>query len=150
MDDIALVANPPPAAIAVQVNAVSPIRQVDGRIFGVNTAIWDAQLGTAANRSLLAGMGVGSLCYPGGSSADDYDWQLDRSVVNNSFQWASPFPTFALLAAELGVQPYLTVNYGSGTPEQAAAWVAYANGSPGNTLALGTNAKGRNWQTVGY
>ena len=33
---------------------------------------------------------------------------------------------------------------------EAAAWVAYANGSPANTLALGTDAKGRNWQTVGY
>ena len=150
VDDIALIANPPPAAVAVQVNAGSVIRQVDARIFGVNTAIWDNQLGTAANRTLLAGIGVGSLRYPGGSASDDYDWQLDRSVSNNSFQWATPFPTFAVMAAGLGAQPYLTVNYGSGTPEQAAAWVAYANGSPGSTLALGTDAKGRNWQTVGY
>ena len=150
VDDIALVANAPPASVAVQVNAGSVIRQVDGRIFGVNTAIWDAQLGTTTNRALLAQIGVGSLRYPGGSSSDDYDWQLDRSVSNNSFQWASPFPTFAILAAGLNAQPYLTVNYGSGTPEQAAAWVAYANGSPASTLALGTDAKGRNWQTVGY
>ena len=150
VDDVALVANPPPAALTVQVNAGSVLRQVDGRIFGVNTAIWDGQLGSAANRALLAQIGVGSLRYPGGSASDDYDWQLNRGVSNNSFQWASPFPTFALLAAGLGAPPYLTVNYGSGTPEQAAAWVAYANGNPASTLGLGTDAKGRNWQTVGY
>ncbi len=150
VDDIALVTNPPPATVNLAVNAASVIRPVDARVFGLNTAIWDAQLGTAANRALLAQIGVGSLRYPGGSSADDYDWQLDRSVTNNSFQWASAFSTFAPLAAALGAQPYLTVNYGSGTPEQAAAWVAYANGSTTNTLALGTDAKGRNWQTVGY
>ena len=150
VDDIVLLTNPPPATIELSVNAASVIRQVDARIFGTNTAIWDDQLGTAANLALLAQIGVGSLRYPGGSASDDYDWQLDRSVTNNSFQWASAFSTFAPLAAALGAQPYLTVNYGSGTPEQAAAWVAYANGSPANTLALGTDAKGRNWQTVGY
>ena len=99
---------------------------------------------------MLAGIGAQSLRYPGGSASDDYDWQLNRGVTNSSFQWASSFATFAPLAAALGAQPYLTVNYGSGTPEQAAAWLAYANGSPGSTLALGTDAKGRNWQTVGY
>ena len=150
VDDIAFVANPAPTSIALQVNAGSVIRHVDARIFGLNTAIWDSQLGTAANRALLVAIGVQSLRYPGGSSSDDYDWQLDRSVTNNSFQWASSFGTFAPLAAGLGAQPYLTVNYGSGTPEQAAAWVAYANGDPISTLALGTDAKERNWQTVGY
>ena len=93
VDDISLVGTPPPASIALQVNAGSVIRQVDARIFGVNTAIWDGQLGTTVNRALLAQIGTGSLRYPGGSAADDYDWQLDRSVSNSSFQWSSPFPT---------------------------------------------------------
>ena len=140
----------PPANITLQVNAGSVIRTIDARIFGLNTAIWDSQLGTTANLSLLCAIGVQSLRYPGGSSSDDYDWQLDRSVTDDSFQWASPFSTFALMAAALAAQPYITVNYGSGTPEEAAAWVAYANGNPASALALGTDARGRNWQTVGY
>ena len=150
VDDIGLVGTPPPASLVLQVDAATVLRTVDSRIFGVNTAIYDGQLGTSATASLLTAIGVKALRYPGGSSSDDYDWQVDRSVTNTSFQWASPFGVFAPLAASLGAQPYLTVNYGSGTPEEAAAWVAYANGAATNTLALGTDSKGRNWQTVGY
>jgi len=49
-----------------------------------------------------------------------------------------------------------TVNYGSnldgsggGIPQEAAAWVAYAMGDPSNNLALGKDASGHDWQTVG-
>ncbi len=150
VDDIVLTANPPPTTIQLTADAGSVVRTVDARIFGVNTAIWDSELGTAETRTLLTEAGIKSLRYPGGSASDDYDWYLDRSVTNNSFTWASPFPTFAAQAVALGAQPYLTVNYGSGTPEEAAAWVAYANGDPASTTAIGTDSKGRNWQTVGY
>ena len=150
VDDIALAANPPPATIQLTADAGSVVRTMDPRIFGVNTAIWDSQLGTAATCTLLTQAGIKALRYPGGSASDDYDWYLDRSVTNNSFQWASPFPTFATQAAALGAQPYLTVNYGSGTPEEAAAWVAYANGDPASTAAIGSDSKGRDWKTVGY
>jgi hypothetical protein len=50
-----------------------------------------------------------------------------------------------------------TVNYGSnlagsggGEPAEAAAWVAYANGSPTDTKAIGKDSAGNDWQTVGY
>ncbi len=150
VDDIVLTGAAPPANVVLTADAGNVVRTVDARVFGVNTAIWDSQLGASATGPLLAGAGLKALRYPGGSSSDDYDWQTDRSVTNGSFQWASPFPTFAALAAGQGAQTYITVNYGSGTPEEAAAWVAYANGNPASTTALGTDAKGRNWQTVGY
>ncbi len=150
VDDITLIGNPAPTTIQLTADAGSVVRTIDPRIFGVNTAIWDSQLGATASRTLLTQAGIKSLRYPGGSASDDYDWYLDRSVTNNSFQWASAFPTFATQAAALGAQPYLTVNYGSGTPEEAAAWVAYANGDPASAVAIGADSKGRNWQTVGY
>ena len=152
VDDISFAAVPVvvPNPIRLQVDTGAALRQIDGRVFGVNTAIWDAQLGTSANRALLGALNQKSLRYPGGSAGDDYDWQTDRSVSNGSFQWASPFPTFAALAQSVGAQAYLIVNYGSGTPEQAAAWVAYSNGPASSTLALGTDVKGRDWHTVGY
>ena len=117
------------------------MRTVDARIFGVNTATWDSQLTTSATRMLVAAAGVRQLRFPGGSTADDYHWTTSGNTT---------FPAFAAQAVALGAQPYLIVNYGSGTPEEAAAWVAYANGDPANTTALGTDAQGRNWQTVGY
>ena len=45
---------------------------------------------------------------------------------------------------------FTTVNYGTGSTNEAAAWVAYANGSTTNTLSLGVDQFGTNWQTVGY
>jgi hypothetical protein len=95
-------------------------------------------------------MQTGMFRFPGGSSSDDYDWQTDRSSISGSFQWVNNASTFATIAAAQGAQAFVTVNYGSGTPEQAAAWVAYYNAATTNTNALGTDSKGRNWQTVGY
>ncbi|MCG8334483.1 MAG: hypothetical protein MJE63_08190 [Proteobacteria bacterium] len=37
---------------------------------------------------------------------------------------------FLSLCEELMALPYITVNYGSGTPKEAADWVEYCNGSP--------------------
>jgi hypothetical protein len=51
----------------------------------------------------------------------------------------------------------ITVNYGSnlddsggGTPEEAAAWVAYAMGDAANSKPLGKDSSSHDWQTVGY
>jgi len=37
-----------------------------------------------------------------------------------------------------------------GQPEEAAAWVAYANGSPSNTQTIGLDAAGFDWKTVSF
>jgi len=148
VDDITLVGAP--LQVVINVDAASAIRTLDGRIYGVNTAIWDNQLGTPANNSLLAAMGAQIFRLPGGSASDDYNWQTDRSVSNGSFQWASSIATSAPMISSLGAQACITVNYGSGTPEQAAAWVAWCNASATNTTALGTDSMGRNWQTAGF
>jgi len=36
---------------------------------------------------------------------------------------------FLTFCEEIGAEPYLNVNYGTGTPEEAADWVEYCNGS---------------------
>ncbi len=45
----------------------------------------------------------------------------------NTFQWATPFDTFASVAKSTQAQVFITVNYGTGTPEEAAAWVKHSN-----------------------
>ena len=37
-----------------------------------------------------------------------------------------------------------------GQPQEAAAWVAYANGSTSNTQVIGVDAAGFDWKTVGF
>ncbi len=151
VDDISLVAMPPPSQFQISINTASVIRTIDERMYGMNIAIWDSLLSGAGNDALLSAMGTRTVRFPGGSESDDYDWQTNRSVSNGGpFQWANNAATFARVAELRGVQPYVTVNYGSGTPEQAAAWVAYYNGDPASSAVLGTDAKGRNWKTVGY
>lgn len=151
VDDVALSTVPPPSTIRLDVDAANVLRTIDGRLYGLNTAVWDQQFSSAATGQYLAAMGTTTLRFPGGSMANDYDWSTGRSVKNGgAFQWVANFATFARVAKARGAQAYLCVNYGSGTPEQAAAWVAYANGNPSSTVAIGVDAKGRDWRTVGY
>jgi alpha-L-arabinofuranosidase len=89
------------------------------------------------------------LRYPGGCFADGYHWQdgigpraLRPKVRNkawNRFPYLgrhigpmedNHFGTdeFLQLCREVGAEPEITVNVGSGTAEEAAAWVEYCNG----------------------
>ena len=150
IDDIKLLAAPPPNPVVVTVQPSSVVRTIDKRMFGMNLAAWDSLLQGPATAELLASMDTKVLRIPGGSLSDDYNWHTNRSVVNGTFQWWNSAATFARVAEARGAQAYVVVNYGSGTPEQAAAWVAYYNGSAANSTVIGTDTKGRNWQTVGY
>ncbi len=126
VDDIELVAKPFPAAVPVTVDASKPIRKVDARWFGVNTAIWDGNFDSAATRSAITEMGLTTLRFPGGSASDEYHWSSNKSA-NNSGEWATSFAKFARNATNLGAQVFITANYGNGTPEEAAGWVRHSN-----------------------
>jgi alpha-N-arabinofuranosidase len=126
VDDIALLASPPPAIVNLSVNANHLVRVVDDRLFGVNTAVWDGALNTPETITLLQAIDNKILRFPGGSAADAYHWQTNTSDGNN-WQWATNFDAFANVARSTGAQAFITVNYGSGTPQEAADWVRYAN-----------------------
>ena len=79
--------------------------------------------------------------YPGGCFADYYHWEngigeRDKrpDVFDDAWkEWdANDFgiDEFMDLARELHFEPQLTANYVSGTPEEAARWVEYLNGTP--------------------
>jgi hypothetical protein len=124
---------------------------------GVNVAPWD--LAYAANTSvggglnitqpLLKAAGVDQLRYGGGSYADQYDWETNTNIgkclpdnASASFTsaCASPdplsFSLFSQQANAIGADSFITVNYGSGTPSEAAAWVTAAVRTPGEQVAL--------------
>jgi hypothetical protein len=126
VDDISLSAVPPPAVVNLAVNASQTLRTIDSRHFGVNAAVWDAAFDTTTTISLLTEMGNQALRFPGGSLSDEYHWQSNTSG-NNTWQWATSFDEFAHVATATAGQVFITVNYGSGTPAEAAGWVSYAN-----------------------
>ena len=112
--------------VHVSVDAGQVVRTVDARLFGINTAIWDGLLDTAETVSTLRELGVQALRFPGGSLSDEYHWALN-AIGTNGGTCPTSFANFVHVATNLQVQAFITVNYGSGTPEEAAAWVRCAN-----------------------
>lgn len=131
VDDIELLAKPAPALVELRVDAIREIRLVDSRWFGVNTAVWDNDFGDNSTErtrtiSLLTEMGTTTLRFPGGSLSDEYHWATGRSLTN-TWQWNTTFTEFIQVATNVGADVFITVNCGTGTPEEAAAWVRHAN-----------------------
>src|SRR5579884_2268907 len=119
---------------------------------GINEAAWDSHMTDNGFTSQLSNAGVGIMRYPGGSTADNFQW-YNQSVTyhadsgvpgsgdlgpNDCSNCGVNFDQFMNVAQAAGAQPMITVNYG--TPmmgsfhvanaygqDEAAAWVAYAN-----------------------
>ena len=126
VDTISFTAQPAPGVVNVTVNAADAVRVVDARHFAVNTAVWDADFDTSNTINLLSAMGAQALRFPGGSLSDDYHWATN-TTDSNTWQWATSFDMFAQVATGVGTQAFVTANYGSGTPAEAAAWVQESN-----------------------
>ncbi|MGC4072796.1 MAG: alpha-L-arabinofuranosidase [Nibricoccus sp.] len=126
VDDVRLDLAPPPSVVNASVNARDRIRRVDPRMFALNTAIWDGAFNTATTAELLNEIDNQALRFPGGSASDEYHWKTNRSE-GQTFEWATSFDDFANIAKVTDAQVFITVNYGTGTPQEAADWVRYAN-----------------------
>lgn len=117
------------AQVAVNVDANTTVRTVDERVFGVNSTMWDPALGSAQTAQLVQDAGIRFIRLPGGSDSDTTHWYSNQNVYPSSFKWVSGFDAASGLIRSITpqAQAIVTVNYGSGSPEEAAAWVAYAN-----------------------
>lgn len=130
LDDVRLDLAPPPSVVHVNVNSKQTIREVDPRLFGLNTAIWDGAFNTATTAELLLEADNQALRFPGGSISDIYHWQTNTSD-GETWQWATSFDAFAHIATLTQAQVFITANYGTGTPAEAAEWVRYSNQTKG-------------------
>jgi len=113
-------------AVRVTVDAAQVVRIVDERTFGLNATIWDGEFGTDGTLELLAAAGTRALRFGGGSLSNEYHWKTN-TTLDNDWQWSTGFDEFARVAMGLNAQVFITTNYGTGTPEEAAEWVAYSN-----------------------
>ncbi len=82
----------------------------------------------------------GIMRFPGGCFADCYDWEdgigiKDNRPTKENIHWKgneeNNFGTdeFIKFCRNTGCEPLICVNFGAGTPEEAANWVEYCNGS---------------------
>ena len=153
--------------VNLTVNAAQIVRTVDSRAFGVNAVMWDPDEADSQTVALVQATGLSVIRIPGGSVSDTYDWSTNRgySITTsgsrstrgplNNWSWATGVDQFTKLVASLNSTSFVTVNFGSGTPQQAAAWVAYANGraallGTASDVTLGVDAYGVDWKTAGY
>ncbi|MFG1960535.1 cellulose binding domain-containing protein [Nonomuraea sp. NPDC049028] len=112
--------------VAVTVNARAALAIVPETGIGTNHAIWDTNLGTNATADLLKDAGVKLLRYPGGSYSDIYHWAT-HTAPGGYVAPNTDFDTFMNGVRRTGAQAMVTANYGTGTADEAAAWVRQAN-----------------------
>lgn len=123
---VQLLAAAAPATVRLDVNAANVIRTADTRWFGFNAAVWDGDFDTATTSNLLKECGCTTLRYPGGSLSDIYNWQTDTNIGASTPRPTS-FAHFMHIATNMDAQVFITANYGTGSSNEAAAWVASAN-----------------------
>ncbi|MEV0531067.1 cellulose binding domain-containing protein [Kitasatospora sp. NPDC050463] len=135
---IAAVAPPATAApsaaassVSVSVDAALQLATIPATGVGTNVAVYDGTMNAAATPGLLRTAGMGAVRYPGGSYADIYHWQTGTAEGGRYVAPNTGFDAFMGTVRAAGAQPVITANYGSGTPQEAADWVRYANVTKG-------------------
>lgn len=129
LDDVQFDPEPVPGQVNINVVTTQTIRTIDARHFGVNLTMWDQYFDppyAATTTALLQELGATAVRMPGGSLSDEYHWAANVTL-NNTWQWAASFSDMVHVTTNVGAQAFVVVNYGSGTPEEAAAWVRHAN-----------------------
>jgi hypothetical protein len=136
------------------VNVAQVVRPVATQDLGVNLTWWDGALSTTQTQQMVQAAGLNLFRFPGGSSADT--WHFN---VGPTWNGEGTSPSMASFISALGGNGIVTLNYGTGSPQEAAAFLAYLNGSPGNTTVIGVGPQWNsttnswvnvNWGTAGY
>ena len=140
--------NPVPAVSCAGPSEGSGSATLKGSLdpLGVNTAAWDSNFPDAAIAASLSSASTGLIRYPGGSYADGYLWQ------SNTYQGTADPVDFAQYSQQVDAitngQKFVTVNYGSDTPQDAAAWVTQsATAGEGVSLWEIGNEEYGSWET---
>ncbi|MDB5106201.1 MAG: Carbohydrate binding family 11 [Fibrobacteres bacterium] len=108
--------------------------KINDGLFGINAALWDGDLLDGKTEAYVKAARHQVVRYPGGLRADDDHWRqvLDKKdgmVDTDEFlEWLK----------RTGNEGMFTVNFGKGTPQEAADWVKYVN--------VTKNAKVRLWE----
>ena len=115
------------ATVKGDFNTVVNPKIADG-IFGINSALWDGDMLNVKNAKVQTSEFVkrinhGIIRYPGGLRADDDHW---KAILDNK-DWMVDTDEFLDWLKKTGDNAMFTVNFGSGTPEEAAAWVKHTN-----------------------
>ena len=158
---------PVAAQLKIVVRADHPMGPVNPNIFGNNISwvqnadnMWDAKQHAfyPEDAKALRDLHAPLIRYPGGLYGNQFHWAT--SLPHNrraqgradSDTWEMPdFGTMEFYQAseQFGFVPMFIFNLSNGTPEEAAALVAYLNGQLEDDRPIGKDAHGEDWRTVG-
>lgn len=113
-------------------------RCIYGGIYDENSKLSDKDGFRKDVKQAVKDLHVSILRYPGGNFASNYHWldgvgPKDKRPARLNLAWgnldSNRFGTdeFIKYCREIGAQPYLTVNMGTGTMSEAQEWVEYCN-----------------------
>jgi alpha-L-arabinofuranosidase len=143
--------------LSIAVDASQTIRSVNTDLLGVNIATWDGALTSSQTQQLVAAAGIQAFRIPGGSTADNFHFAVQGGNVGG-YNSVGAMAEFVQSVNGVGVA---TVNYGTGSPQEGAAMLAYLN-APINDPAVdnvelgdgeqwnGTSWVQVDWHTVGF
>ncbi len=121
-------------------------RCIYGGIYDEGSSLSDADGDRKDVLDALRRLRVTQLRWPGGNFASDYHWQdgigpKDSRPMRYNLVWyqheSNHFGSDEFIATcrKVGAQPYLCINMGTGSLDEAAAWVEYCNREPGTYFA---------------
>lgn len=153
---------------SVTVDVSKPLNVLTDQLLGTYTQMSDGDLLNDKSLGLMRAAGIRTITYPSGSDSVSqlYHWSVQRNtpkagnadaVRNPNVNPANDFGHVAAALGRSGMGAVMHVNYGSnmggtggGEPKEAAAWVAYANGSATDEKVIGKDSSGEDWKTVGF
>jgi alpha-L-arabinofuranosidase len=155
--------------VALSIDVSRPGAKIDRNLFGqfaehlghgVYEGVWVGPESPIPNTrgirndvvAALKALKVPNVRWPGGCFADEYHWRKgigpERAVTLNP-NWggvteSNAFGTheFMDFLDQIGSEAYLSVNVGSGTPQEAAEWLEYLTTAQPTTLAKERGANG--------
>ena len=168
---LVVIAHAEAQAIQVTVDASKTGAKIDRNIFGqfaehlghgIYDGIWvgpDSKIpNTRGIRkdvvAALKAIKVPNVRWPGGCFGDEYHWRkgigaADKRAISLNPNWGgvtepNTFGTHEFLdfIEQIGSEAYVSVNIGSGTPQEAADWLEYMTSAQGTTLGQERAANG--------
>jgi hypothetical protein len=97
--------------------------EINPGIFGINIALWDGDLLKPETVKYVKAVNHSILRYPGGLRADDDHW---KEILEKK-DFLVDVDEVLSFVDETNTNLMVTVNFGSGTPQEAADWVKHYN-----------------------
>jgi hypothetical protein len=139
----------------VTVNVSQVVRPVNSQLLGVNVGWWDLNLNTTQTQNMVLAAGLTSFRLAGGSWADKVHFNVPLTYQKGDGTVAS----MAQFIASVDGQGIVTPDYGSGSPQEAAALLSYLDAPTNSNVQIGYGEEWNtssnswvqvNWQNSGY